>query len=312
LPRLVSTALVLALLGGTAAAFAITEGLKLERSPITKPRIDKRFSPVSERGDGTAHIAFRLREGDRVTVTIVDADENPVRTLVSDVRRRRGDVSVAWDGRDDAGRIVAEGRYRPRVHLSDQRWTSVLPNPIEVDLTAPRISIVSVRPRVFSPDRDGRRDFVRVRYRVDEPARALLLVDGVETGRGRLETATGKLNWFGTSRGDRLRPGVHTLALRGEDRAGNLSRSAASLSVRIRYVELGSELVRVAPGARFRLSISADAARVRWVLGGRRGTARASVLRLRAPRRPGRYTLYVSANGHADRATVVVRRREGK
>ena len=312
MPRLLSTALVLALLAGTAAAFAVTEGLKLERSPITKPRIDKRFSPTAERGGGRAEIGFRLRKGDRITVAIVDANENAVRTLLRDVRRERGDVQVAWDGRDDAGQIVAEGRYRPQVHLSNQRRTIVLPNPIEVDLTAPRISIVSVRPRVFSPDRDGRRDFVRVRYRVDERARGLLLVDGVQTGRGRLETATGKLNWFGTARGDRLTPGVHALALRGEDRAGNLSQATAPVRVRIRYVELERDVVRAAPGARLSLRVSTDAARIRWVLGGRRGTARASMLRLRAPLQPRRYTLYVSANGHADRATVIVRRRESK
>ncbi|MDQ3875231.1 MAG: hypothetical protein M3322_06730 [Actinomycetota bacterium] len=310
MPRLLSTALVLALLAGTAAAFAVTEGLKLQRSPITKPRIDKRFSPTAERGGGRADIAFRLRKGDRITVAIVDADGNAVRTLLEDVRRDRGDVHVTWDGRSDAGRLVAQGRYRPRVHLANQRRTIVLPNPIEVDVTAPRISIVSVRPRVFSPDRDGRRDFVRLRYRVDEPARALLLVDGVQTGRGRLDAAAGKLNWFGTARGDRLPPGIHTLALRGEDRAGNLSPRRAAVRVRIRYVELERDVMRAAPRGRLRLRVSTDAARVRWILGGRRGIARGSVLRLHAPRRPGRYTLYVSANRHADRATVVVRRRE--
>jgi hypothetical protein len=31
---------------------------------------------------------------------------------------------------------------------------------------------------------------------------------------------------------------------------------------------------------------------------------------VRAPGRPGRYVLYVEANGRADRATVIVRRRQ--
>ena len=40
---------------------------------------------------------------------------------------------------------------------------------------------------------------------------------------------------------------------------------------------------------------------------GRNGTAKPGTLRLRAPARPGRYTLYVLVGSHAVRATVVVR-----
>ncbi len=39
--------LVLALLGCTAAAFAVTEGLKLEKSPITRTIVDKVVAPDS-------------------------------------------------------------------------------------------------------------------------------------------------------------------------------------------------------------------------------------------------------------------------
>ena len=48
--------LVLGLLGGTAAAFAVTEGLKLEPSPILSPRIAKVFSPVKVDGHADAII----------------------------------------------------------------------------------------------------------------------------------------------------------------------------------------------------------------------------------------------------------------
>ena len=40
----------------------------------------------------------------------------------------------------------------------------MLPNPIRVDTTAPRITLVSVFPRVFSPDSDGNRDRVTATY----------------------------------------------------------------------------------------------------------------------------------------------------
>ena len=50
--RLLPILLVLGLLGGTAAAFAITEGLKLEKSPIGSTHVDKLFSPVVQLQEG--------------------------------------------------------------------------------------------------------------------------------------------------------------------------------------------------------------------------------------------------------------------
>ena len=49
----------------------------------------------------------------------------------------------------------------------------------------------------------------------------------------------------------------------------------------------------------------------RWMahVAGRTGTASRGTMKLRAPRAPGRYVLFVSANGRGARATVVVRPR---
>jgi hypothetical protein len=46
---------------------------------------------------------------------------------------------------------------------------------------------------------------------------------------------------------------------------------------------------------------------VRWTLGRRGGVAAPGTLRIRAPLQKGRYTLTVTANGHAARAAVFVR-----
>jgi hypothetical protein len=275
--------IVALLLGGTAAAFAITERLKLEKTPITKPSITKVFSPLSER-NGTADVRFSLRKGDRITVEIVDADGNLVDTLASDVRLERGPVHFTWDGQDAAGAVVPEGRYRPRVHLDREHRTIVIPNPITVDLTAPKIRLLSARPRVISPDSDGRGEYVRVRFRVGERARALLLVDGRQEGRGRLERRVGKLNWFGKRSGRPLPPGWYTLAVRGEDQAGNVSDSTRAVRVRIRYVEVPARTIRVVAGRRFRVRVDTDADRFTWRLAGRSQTVSGRRLRLRAPR----------------------------
>jgi hypothetical protein len=297
--------LVVALVGGTAAAFGITERLKLERSPVFAPRIDKVFSPVCDCPKALAEVGFSLRAADRITLVIVDRRGRPVRRLLASREYPAGPLAVRWDGRDDAGRLVPEGSYRPRVHLDRDRRTIVFPNPIEVDVTPPRVTVVSVRPPAFSPDRDGRNELVRVAYRVDEPAHALLYVDGVQRVRGRFQRREDRLQWFGKVDGHALRAGRYELSLAAEDLAGNVSRRTAPVAVEIRYIELARELVRVRARTRFGIGVRTDARAFRWRFAGGTGTARPGVLVLRAPR-PGRYRLYVDTRGHADSAVVIV------
>lgn len=307
--RFLPIALVVALLTGTAAAFAVTERLKLVKSPIAAPKIDRVFSPVCDCDRDEASIAFRLREGDRVDLAIVDEDGDVVRTLLDSRSLPAGRLAESWDGRDDHGEVVPEGQYRPRVHLARQRRTIVLPNPIEVDVTKPVAQLVSVAPTLFSPDGDGRSDKVTVRYRMSEPANAVLLVDGEQRVRTRFAPVEGKLDWFGVVDGKPLRRGVHALQVVGVDRAGNRSQPTEKARVRIRSIDLARALVRVPPGVRFGIGVDTDARSYRWRFAGGSGRASRPLLVLRAPARPGRYTIFVEANGGGDRATVLVRAR---
>ena len=72
--RIASTVLVVALLAATAAAFALTQGLKLQKSPIFGTQVQPVFSPVCGCDKQTARIAFKLRNADRIDVAIVDGD----------------------------------------------------------------------------------------------------------------------------------------------------------------------------------------------------------------------------------------------
>jgi len=306
LARLPHVLIVVALLGATAAAFAVTERLKLERSPITGTRVDKVFSPVCECTRDVAVISFRLRKPGRVTVDVIDSGGRSVRTLVRDRVEEAGRVSYTWDGRDNADRVVPEGRYRPRVELEEHGRTIVLPNPIRVDTTAPTIRLVRLFPRVFSPDGDGRRDRVTAWYEIDELARAMMLVDGQRRVLSRFRSLEGKLVWFGLVRGRPVRPGTYELRLRAVDRAGNRSVSTREVPVRVRYVALRKERIEAVAGKRFSVRVSTDAASYRWLFAGETGTGRSEVLVLRAPETPGTYTLYVSVRGRADKAEVVV------
>lgn len=301
------TLLVLALLVATAVAFVVAERVKLEESPIRGPAVDEVFSPVCECPDHVATISFSLSRAERLSVGIVDESNRLIRTIVE--RRRFPPLhrlEFEWNGRGDGGGVVVEGLYRPRVRFTDRDRTIILPNPIRVDRTAPSISLEGVRPRVFSPDGDGRGEGVAVRYEVNETARALLFVDGVRRVRGKLRgKQQGQLQWYGREAGRAFPAGTYRLALIAQDEAGNLSRSVPAGAVRIRFIELPQRLVRTRARTLFRVRVETDAQSYVWRFAGRRGLAGGPVLTLRA-RRPGRYPLVVEERGHRARAVVVV------
>ena len=297
---------VLVLLGATAAAFAVTERLKLERSPITGTQVDRVFSPVCECARDVSVISFILRRRETVTLDILDRSGRSIRTVVRNRREPAGRASYTWDGRDNADRVVPEGVYRPRVRLRRNGRTIVLPNPIRVDTTAPTITLVRVFPRVFSPDGDGQRDRVTATYRIDERARAVMLVDGRQRVQSKFRRQQGQLVWFGRVNGRTVAPGTYEIRLRAVDRAGNRSMRTRAVVVRLRFVELSRDNIEVAAGKRFSVRVRTDAESYRWLFAGRRGVGRRPILVLRAPEEPGAYSLYVTVGGRADRAAVDV------
>jgi hypothetical protein len=316
--RVAVTVLVLALLGGTAVAFAMTEALKLERSPIAAPDFDEAFSPTCGCETATATLSFRLRRADRLDLVIVSGD-NEVRMLAGDLDRPKGRVTTTWDGRDDSGAIVPDGNYRLRVHLDDARRTIVIPNDIRIDTQPPEVTIVSAGPSVFSPDGDGRRDEIEVHYEANEEGRPVVLVDGVPTHEGRPRREGERtLVWGGRPEGRPFREGTYEVSLQVRDRAGNASRPSDAFSIRIRYVDVVPEAFVVRRGALLRFRVATDAATVSWRLRKPRarvmlasGTARSRLVAVRLPGgvKAGRYLLEVVANGHRDRAVVHVRAR---
>lgn len=297
---------VLVLLAATAAAFVTTQRQKLERSPVGRLEITKIFSPVCDCPTDVATIDITLRRADTATVEIVDSDGDPVRTLVRRQHYQRGPLRLEWDGRDGAGRLVPDGVYRPRLTLASGARTFVLRNPIRLDTRSPRVTRVAVAPTTFSPDGDRRHDRVDVRYRVDEPANGLLFVDGRREVRTRFRPLEGTMRWFGRRDGRTLPAGPYALATAAEDAAGNVGTATPPVTVRIRYIELGRPVVRVHSLARFGIGVQTDARRFRWRLAGATGVGRPGLLVLRAPRRPGRYMLFVETRGHGARASIVV------
>jgi hypothetical protein len=297
--------LVVGLLSGAAAAFAVTESLKLERSPISRTKVDKLVAPDCRCPQRRAIVGFRLRKPDRVSIAIVNGNDEIVSELLPARHLAAGTHVFRWNGRDGAGAVLPDGTYKPRVHLSAAHRTILLPNPIRVDTAAPKIAVTHMNLRVISPDRDFKHDYLLVRYRASEDVRALMYANGKLVAKLKFYRGRGAATWPKSFR-RKLREGRYRIVLRAEDRAGNIGAASRPLVVRIRYITLGRHVIRAFAGGRFSVRVSTDSSVYHWRIGSRYGRARRRRLSLAAGV-PGRYTLVVSERGHSDRATLVVR-----
>lgn len=303
--RFLSTAVIVGLLVATAAAFAITERLKLTKSPISATKVVR--DHVSPRAKTTVAIRVRFRRADVVSAAILDSHRHEVDTLLYRVHAPRGWRTFIWNGLDDAGRTPADGTYHLEIHFANQRRTILLPNPLVLETKVPAVLDAGVTPKTFSPDGDGQSDHVSLHYRFSEDAHVLVSLNGRRIIRGRSHKERDKVSWDGTVDGRVLPAGTYVLTVGAVDLAGNVAKRTQRVAVTIRYVALAARRVTMRPGSVLRIGVSTDAKRYRWTLGARRGLASARVLRVRVPSARGTYRLVLTVGEHTAAATVVVR-----
>jgi FlgD Ig-like domain len=315
LQRVLTTVTLLGLLVATAAAFAITEHLKLEKSPIygslvyagtTRPeRVtgSTLFSPVCNCPTRKATVQIKLRKTGRVTVIIVDARGHKVATIAPNVRlRAHSPQHFTWDGRTDAGRRVPDGVYNPWIELPHRTFRFI--NKIIVDTKPPRVvSAAGLKPVLLAgPGRS-----VAIHYVFSEKAHALVYLGRRRIIVGR-QTQGDKIKWSGRLEHRQLPAGTYVLSIGARDLAGNETPAAERKQVTIvlRYVELTPGRLTVRSGQRFTVHVNTAARRYTWQLGHRHGGHRGKILRLHAPSTPGTYRLLVDVNGHITTAVVRV------
>ena len=308
MPRVLSTAIVLALLAATAIAFVITEGAKLEKSPIAGTKVTQIFSPNSAVAKTrTAHVQFRLRKRERLEAWIQDSQGRRVRDLQARRTFPRGaKLDLVWDGFTAGGTVQPDGVYLPVVKLSHR--TFVLPSRIRIDTRPPVITVPHPLYPLLSPDGDRRRDSFSVKYRLSERAQAILSVRGRQVELTRSQKPTGELTWNGMlgKPPKPVLPGRYLLTASARDEAGNQSKPFPFAIAQVRYLSLARERVVVRPGGRFALRVSTDYPTVEWKLRGRSGTQRTGTLHFRAPRSVGVFRLFITAGTHSAKCTVVV------
>jgi hypothetical protein len=309
LQRLLTSATLVALLVATAAAFAITERLKLTRSAIYGTKVSTTFSPKCGCTRRFANVRILLRRADTLDVEVDDAHGHEVALLAGGAAHRRGEAKFRWTGLTDGGRLAPDGVYRVRIHLDRQHQTLILPNRIRLDTTPPKVDDVTQNREAFSPDGDKQADYVRFTYVLSKPARVILYLGGRRILKTHFYPQRGKVSFYGIAHQRLLRPGHYTLEIGALDLAGNITPAdqRVRVHVKLRYIVLASRHIVARAGKRFEIGVSTDAVRYHWSLGKRKGRNGGGVLRVRAPDKPGRYMLTVRERGHLDRAHVVVK-----
>jgi hypothetical protein len=308
LQRVLSTAVLLGLLVFTSAAFAITERLKLVKSPVYGTFVSKTVSPTCGCARGKATIAFKLRRPDDVTLQILDARRHAVATLVAGQPEQRGRVAFTWRGLTDEGTRAADGAYQPQIHLGRQHRTILMPNRILLDTKPPEVLSATMSRQTISPDGNHAGDSTKLRYRLSEPAHLLVYLGGRRIVYSHFRKPKDSVFWFGRVAGEPLRAGTYTLEVGAVDAAGNATPRAdrKPVVVTVRYIALAPSHLHVRKGARFTVRVVTDARTYRWTFGSRHGTSGKPVLKLTAPRNPGTYALVAEESGRTARATVSV------
>jgi FlgD Ig-like domain len=303
LQRVLTTVTLLGLLVATAAAFAITEHLKLIKSPVYGTLVAKVFSPVCHCSSNTAAVRFRLRHADRVTVTIVDSHQHHVATIASNFRMMaRHAHSFPWDGRTSAGTRAPDGVYYPWIQLDHGHHRYKLLNRITLDTKTPQVLSASAEKDVLfaGPGRS-----IAIKYALSEQAHAVIYIGRHLVVIGRPTRTHGKIKWAGST----VQEGTHVLSIAARDDAGNETRikDRKRITVVVRYIAVTPGRIAVRAGKQLTVRVETDAARYRWRLGRQHGARRGRVLRLHAPTTPGTYRLIVTEHGHSSTALVRVR-----
>jgi len=297
----------LVLLLATAAAFALTEHLKLIKSPIYRTDVTTVFSPVCKCATDQAKIGFSLRSAATITVTIVDSSGHEVDTLATNQSEPRGAVTFHWNGHTDTGALAPDGSsYQPQVAFSDR--TITMPNTIAVDTTPPTVVSASDGNGLLIA---GAPQGVAIQYVFNGRARAHVYFGARTVVLGRHKLPRGGVRWNGKVGGKALPPGRYVLEVAAVDKAGNETPQAEQkrVVVHIRAIALDASSIHVAAGARFTVKVRTTAASYAWTLAGKNGSGTTKLLHLRAPSRPGRYRLVVSEHHYSATATVIVGKR---
>jgi hypothetical protein len=121
---------------------------------VTGFQATRQFSPNADGSREVARVAVRLNEASVVTVEIQDRSGKRWKGLI-DAQRPKEMVRLAWDGTDDTGNPVPDGRYvvSLRARAGKKRWNAS--KVLVVDRIAPPLGNLGVQSAALAGPGDG-------------------------------------------------------------------------------------------------------------------------------------------------------------
>ena len=221
------------LVGATFSAFFVAQRLKSAPSVVEVRKVTEFFSPNADGRRDLNPISFRLTKPDEVTVSIVGPQGDEVRRL-ADSREVPAftPIRLTWDGRDDAGARVPDGRYRLRLALRRQGRVVNAPGGVLVDTTPPQPRVVRIDPPVGGP-RPGE-FLIRLRGVSNRKRTGMRIVRTDlraprDVARYSVPAGSRRADWDGRVDGAPAPAGLYMAVPSVEDRAGNVGATPARL-----------------------------------------------------------------------------------
>lgn len=323
----------------TALSFALAQRLKREPPLVFDTQALELFSPKLESGSVRARFSFYMRRSDTATFVVTNLAGDPVRTLQRDVEiTAYKQVKGSWNGADDRGRPVPDGRYRVQIVLQNAGRAVLLPHTFTKDTTPPTPKLLSIGPEKTGttprpellPRADGKP--IKVRFRVSGRSRGITVFrTDLARPRAILEVPIvenqNDWEWDGTANGRRVAQGTYVVAVHAKDLVGNQGWSTGSADpvapfggrlkgqggVTVRYLAAQSSQAPVVAGERAEVGIISAGKQYDWSIRrvGERsarseGKSRKPVLEPRLPNGPsGLHVLEVRTKERTAQATIL-------
>jgi flagellar hook assembly protein FlgD len=316
------------LVAATFAAFFVAQRLKGAPPVVELHHARSPFSPNGDHRLDVKHFTVEVRHPDKLTVDVVDESGGVVRRLADGRSAHPGvPIPLHWDGRDDDGTIVPDGRYLVRVTLSRTGRTVTAPHPLRVDTRPPRPYVKSVAPdRIVAPG--TRTTFTLGHLGRTRPTDVTLLRTDTPhpqvVAKGVVAGGEDSWTWDGRMHGAPAPAGTYLLQVERSDQAGNVARVPAQVPTRapipgapgITVRALGAQPPVGPVTAGERVSVNVDSRRrpYTWRLervgepgSVAHGRATSTPLRFRAPDgRSGLYVLRLRAGRAGTRVPILV------
>jgi outer membrane protein OmpA-like peptidoglycan-associated protein len=209
------------------------------------------FSPNGDGKQDTISVIPNIKDTEGATqyeMRITDTKGNVVKQMSGDINNLK---AYAWDGKDDDGKLMAEGMYRAEITVSTESGEKKVftSNYFNLDNSPPELAL-TLEPLPFSPDGDGVADTLNLTLTVNDISPAESWNVKIRDENKKLfhtlkgtDTVPAQKTWNGYSaNGTQVKSSsTYTAEFSVIDKAGNSASTKEDLPIDILTFKVGSK-----------------------------------------------------------------------